>query len=151
MYLCVCVCRRGKVCVYTYIKYNVCTCVCERECECESECVSVCVSLYVCLTLHQSHTLPPSPASQPSPSMSPLNPANLTSWSVDDVSQWLVEKGLGQFIDIFRDNLVDGECLMVLDNTLLKEDLGITALGHRSRIVKRVNELKSSFEPLQAS
>jgi hypothetical protein len=84
--------------------------------------------------------------SQPSASMSPLNPANLTSWSVDDVSQWLVKQDLGQFLDIFHDNLVDGECLMVLDNSLLKEDLGITALGHRSRIMKRVNELKSSFQ-----
>ena len=36
---------------------------------------------------------------------------------------------------------------MVLDNALLKEDLGITALGHRSRIMKRVKELKASFEP----
>jgi hypothetical protein len=83
----------------------------------------------------------------PSASMSPLNPANLTSWSVDDVSQWLVEQGLGQFVEVFQDNLVDGECLMVLDNALLKEDLGITALGHRSRIMKRVKELKATFEP----
>ena len=79
--------------------------------------------------------------------MSPLNPANLTSWSADDVAQWLVEQGLGQFVEIFQENLVDGECLMVLDNSLLKEDLGITALGHRSRILKRVKELKASFEP----
>ena len=83
--------------------------------------------------------------------MSPLNPANLTSWSVDDVTQWLIQKDLGKFMDIFRDNLVDGECLMALDNTLLKEDLGINALGHRSRIMKRVNELKASFEPQQTS
>ncbi|CAI8041070.1 Protein pob1, partial [Geodia barretti] len=89
--------------------------------------------------------------SKPSPSMSPLNPANLTSWSVDDVTQWLIQKDLGKFMDIFRDNLVDGECLMALDNTLLKEDLGINALGHRSRIMKRVNELKASFEPQQTS
>ena len=86
-------------------------------------------------------------ATQPSASMSPLNPANLTSWSADDVAQWLVEQGLGQFVEIFQENLVDGECLMVLDNSLLKEDLGITALGHRSRILKRVKELKASFEP----
>ena len=79
--------------------------------------------------------------------MSPLNPANLTSWSVDDVCQWLMEQGLGQFIDVFQENLVDGECLMALDNSLLKEDLGISALGHRNRIMKRVGELKHLFEP----
>ena len=36
---------------------------------------------------------------------------------------------------------------MSLDNTLLKEDLKITALGHRSRIMKRVTELKMSVHP----
>ena len=40
---------------------------------------------------------------------------------------------------------------MVLDNALLKEDLGITALGHRSRIMKRVKELKATFEPQMSS
>ena len=50
-------------------------------------------------------------------------------------------------MDIFRENLVDGECLMGLDNTQLKEDLGVTALGHRSRIMKRVNELKATVHP----
>ena len=108
-----------------------------------------------CQCLYETSIHPPSPpiflssvlATQPSASMSPLNPANLTSWSADDVAQWLVEQGLGQFVEVFQENLVDGECLMVLDNSLLKEDLGITALGHRSRILKRVKELKASFEP----
>lgn len=91
--------------------------------------------------------LPLFPAALPSPSLSKLNPANLTSWTVEDVGQWLTEHGLGQFVEVFQENLVDGECLMSLDNTLLKEDLKITALGHRSRIMKRVTELKMSVHP----
>ena len=83
----------------------------------------------------------------PTASMSKLNPANLTSWSVDDVCQWLTGEGLGRFIDIFRDNAVDGECLLSLDNNLLKEDLGISALGHRSRLLKRVQVLRESVHP----
>ena len=49
-------------------------------------------------------------------------------------------------MEVFKENLVDGECLTVLDNSLFKENLGITALGHRSRIIKRVRELKALFE-----
>ena len=60
---------------------------------------------------------------------------------------WLTQQGLGRFIEVFQDNAVDGECLLTLDNTLLKNDLGITALGHRSRILKRVQELKEQVHP----
>ena len=60
---------------------------------------------------------------------------------------WLTQQGLGRFIEVFQDNAVDGECLLSLDNTLLKNDLGITALGHRSRILKRVQELKEQVHP----
>ena len=63
-------------------------------------------------------------AGGPSSSMSCLNPANLSSWSVDDVCYWLISNGLGNFIDTFRDNEVDGECLLTLDNKLLRDNLG---------------------------
>ena len=76
--------------------------------------------------------------------MSRLNPANITSWSVDDVCQWLLSSGLGQFVDVFQDNIVDGECLLTLDNNLLKDDLKISQLGYRSKIMKRVDTLKMS-------
>ena len=83
----------------------------------------------------------------PSSSMSRLNPANLTSWSVEDVCFWLLAQNLGNFVDTFRENEVDGECLLTLNNRLLKDDLGINALGHRSRILKRVDALKNEFQP----
>lgn len=83
----------------------------------------------------------------PTSSLSKLNPANITSWTVDDVCQWLTSESLGRFTDIFRENAVDGECLLSLDNNLLKNDLEITALGHRSRIMKRLQKLKESTHP----
>jgi len=95
---------------------------------------------------HTSHT-PSHTAAAPTASLSKLNPANLTSWGVDDVCQWLNSEGLGRFMDTFRENAVDGECLLSLDNNLLKNDLGIVALGHRSRILKRVLILKESTHP----
>ena len=84
---------------------------------------------------------------QPSPSLSKLNPANITSWSVNDVGQWLLEQGLGKFIEVFEENAIDGECLLQLDNTMLKDDLGISQLGYRTRITSRVNSLRQSVHP----
>ena len=113
--------------------------------------LSLCFSFPPSLSPSLPPALPPSLPSLldvgPSASLSKLNPANLTSWSVEDVSQWLTENSLGQFMDIFSENLIDGDCLMSLTNGQLKEDLGITALGHRSRIMKRVHELKVMMHP----
>ena len=104
---------------------------------------------HACVCTHKSyHNVSIiSTAAFPTLSLSKLNPANLTSWSVDDVCHWLVQQSLGKFIDIFKENQVDGECLLSLDNDLLKNDLGIAALGHRSRILKRVQTLKDQVHP----
>ena len=64
---------------------------------------------------------------------------------MDDVCHWLKSHGWEKFVDTFRDNEVDGDCLLTLDNNLLKNDLGITALGHRSRILKQVEALKKEM------
>lgn len=90
--------------------------------------------------------LPPA-AVAPSLSLSKLNPANLTSWTVEDVCCWLLQQDLGRFVEVFQENAVDGECLLTLDNNLLKNDLGIDALGHRSRILRRVSALKEQMHP----
>ena len=79
---------------------------------------------------HTSHT-PSHTAAAPTASLSKLNPANLTSWGVDDVCQWLTSEGLGRFMDAFRENAVDGECLLSLDNNLLKNDLGFIRSASR--------------------
>lgn len=105
--------------------------------------VVYCYTTTLCFTgafLHQSAV---TSAIGPSPSLSKLNPANLTSWTVDDVCQWLLEHDFGQYMEVFRYNAIDGECMLTLDNELLKTDLGVTALGHRARMLKRLNELKA--------
>lgn len=112
--------------------------------------VCVVVSLVVCFVHvlvslgHLSHLLA---AVKPSSSLSRLNPANITSWTVDDVSQWLLDQGLGKFVGVFEENAIDGECLLQLDNSMLKDDLGITQLGYRTRITSRVTALKQAVHP----
>lgn len=83
----------------------------------------------------------------PSPSLSRLNPANITSWSTDDVSSWLIQQSLEDFVLVFQTNCVDGECLMTLDNNLLRDDLCISQLGYRTKIMKKVKTLKLMIHP----
>ena len=37
---------------------------------------------------------------------------------------------------------MDGECLINLDMGQLRDDLNVKALGHRHRLMKRINKLK---------
>jgi hypothetical protein len=46
------------------------------------------------------------------------------------VSTWLNQIGFGDCIEDFRDNCIEGDSLLVLDNDDLKE-LGVNALGDR--------------------
>ena len=70
-----------------------------------------------------------------------LNPHNVSSWSTQDVAQWLKEVHLEEFVQCFSSNEVDGECLLSLDHAQMKDDLGILPLGRRHRILKEIKKL----------
>ena len=57
------------------------------------------------------------------------------------MAQWLVDNNLEGFVEVFKANEVDGECLVSLDHAQLKEDLGIVPLGHRHKIIKLIRRL----------
>ena len=52
-----------------------------------------------------------------------------------DVFKWLESLGFGQYAGAFEENAVDWEVLPELNHELLRE-LGVTAVGHRVRILK---------------
>ncbi|WP_414473697.1 adenylate/guanylate cyclase domain-containing protein [Microvirga sp. M2] len=62
-----------------------------------------------------------------------------------DVARWLVEQGLGQYAEVFAANAVEGEVLCSLTEADLKE-LGITALGHRKKLLHSIAALRSQLE-----
>lgn len=57
-----------------------------------------------------------------------------------DVRKWLDSLGLGQFGDAFAENAIDWELLPELNHELL-EAMGISAVGHRMRILKATANL----------
>jgi len=58
----------------------------------------------------------------------------------DDVSEWLVNLGLGQYVSSFIDNDIDTRHLAELTNEDLRE-LGISSLGHRKTILGAIRAL----------
>jgi hypothetical protein len=74
--------------------------------------------------------------------MKPGSPVG--GWTVDDVTQWLKKIGLQDYEQTFRDNAIDGTELLTLDTQTISEDLGITALGHRNKILRAIRELYST-------
>jgi hypothetical protein len=58
----------------------------------------------------------------------------------DDIAQWLEGLGLGQYAQAFADNAIEFDLLPKLTDDDLKE-LGVSALGHRKRLLEAVEAL----------
>ncbi len=64
-----------------------------------------------------------------------------------DVATWLHSLGLAQYEQAFRDNAVDADTLPQLTAEDLK-DLGVSAVGHRRKLLDAIAKLKSTPTPL---
>ena len=60
-----------------------------------------------------------------------------------DIAGWLHRLGLGQYEPVFRDNDIDGAVLP----SLTTEDLGITSVGHRRRLLEAIAAPREGDEP----
>jgi len=58
-----------------------------------------------------------------------------------DVTEWLLNLGLGQYVETFKTNAIDGEVLLLLSDDDLRE-LGIAALGHRKKLAAAIAKLQ---------
>lgn len=67
----------------------------------------------------------------------------VSDWSEEDVSSWLVEEGLGGLVDKFTANNIDGTELLGLTKETLASELHIESVGLRSKLLRKVEELKS--------
>jgi len=65
----------------------------------------------------------------------------LEVWSCEDIQQWLTDKELKQYIKSFQENDIDGENLLELNESDLK-DLGITSIGHRKLFMRNLADAR---------
>jgi len=72
-------------------------------------------------------------------------------WCVEDVLMWLRMQDFPEHLcSIFSENEIDGEVLVSLSEKDLKEDLGVSALGHRRKLIKQRDACLSSSQPQPA-
>ena len=67
----------------------------------------------------------------------------LVLWDMDEVCKWLEELGLQQYSEVFRANAIDGAELFQMTNELLANELGISPLGHRNKIMREIKTIKT--------
>ncbi|KAM6942529.1 WD repeat, SAM and U-box domain-containing protein 1 [Xenentodon cancila] len=67
----------------------------------------------------------------------------VADWTEEDVSGWLVEEGLQGLVDCFKANNIDGTELLGLTKETLASELHIESVGLRSKLLRKVEELKS--------
>ncbi|XP_055966297.1 WD repeat, SAM and U-box domain-containing protein 1 isoform X3 [Sorex fumeus] len=72
------------------------------------------------------------------------------NWSEDDVSTWLSAQGLKELVDIFKINNIDGKELLTLTKESLADDLKIESLGLRSKLMRKIEELRSKMKSLSS-
>jgi serine/threonine protein kinase len=97
----------------------------------------------------------PEPEPEPEPEPPVLNLEQWTEWDVDQVCAWLGGLnglvGKEACIKAFADNSINGPVLEMLDDPMLKDDLGITALGDRLAVRRGIKELQAPQHGGEAS
>lgn len=71
---------------------------------------------------------------------------NVKSWSVDVVVKWLDYLKMNEYIELFRENKMEGVSLLNLKEKDLL-DMGITSKGHRMLIREGIENLKKLAQP----
>ncbi|KAG8683298.1 polar growth protein, partial [Ceratobasidium sp. 394] len=73
-------------------------------------------------------------------------------WTLTHVLAWLTAKGFDQEVRrVFTENDITGDVLLELDAAALKDEIGITAFGKRTRLLKAIAELKQGGEKEKGS
>ncbi|XP_047436473.1 WD repeat, SAM and U-box domain-containing protein 1 [Mugil cephalus] len=94
---------------------------------------------------HGGKSWPEEPAQTSSEGGAPSGRLKLLvgDWSEADVSEWLAEEGLGGLVDTFKANNIDGTELLGLTKETLASELHVESVGLRSKLLRKVAELKS--------
>ncbi|KAF2655270.1 protein kinase byr2 [Lophiostoma macrostomum CBS 122681] len=69
-------------------------------------------------------------------------PDSIRHWDEDKVGDWLKRINCSQYVDLFKQHHINGENLMEMDQTHLK-DIGIKKVGDRVRIGSQAKQLRN--------
>ena len=75
-----------------------------------------------------------------------------TTWSTEEVAEYLENLGLGSYQEVFIEHDINGEALTLLNESHLKE-IGMKSIGHRITLMQWLQKLKrnSTNSPISKS
>ncbi|XP_025943359.1 WD repeat, SAM and U-box domain-containing protein 1 isoform X4 [Apteryx rowi] len=73
------------------------------------------------------------------------------NWSEEDVLAWLHAQGLTDLVGIFKMNNIDGKELLNLTKESLTNELKIESLGLRSKVLRKIEELRMKMESVSVA
>ena len=89
---------------------------------------------------------------QPTRDVAEMPHRRVLTASQDDVARWIGQNapegvGFPQYAEAFRNNHVDGKCLVngKVNDTSLRLELGITSKFHRNKILNRIQQIKAMY------
>ncbi len=89
---------------------------------------------------------------QPARDVAKMSHRRLLNASQDDVARWIgrdAPEGVGfpQYAVAFRNNHVDGKCLVngKVNDTSLRLELGVTSKFHRNKILNRIQQIRATY------
>ncbi|OQR95156.1 hypothetical protein ACHHYP_00372 [Achlya hypogyna] len=65
----------------------------------------------------------------------------MESWSSREVGEWVSRSGFAEYAQTFEDNAISGDVLPTITNEVLRDDLKISAYGHRIKLVAAIQKL----------
>lgn len=75
--------------------------------------------------------------------MSSIPSLHVLDWSNEDVGEWLVKRGHGKYISLFKQHIIDGKALLLMNESDLRSPpLEIQCLGDVKRLSWDIRQLK---------
>lgn len=79
----------------------------------------------------------------PAPEADTTPAKSASGWSVVQVGKWLIESGYGDYHLSFMEQEVNGEVLLSLQSSDLKEEFGVKNFVHRKGLLEAIKALKA--------
>lgn len=71
--------------------------------------------------------------------------SKVQDWTFDDVGEWLTNLGLSDYIETFQNNHISGKNILDITDQELRDDLGMSSVGHRKNFSKSQEHLKKIY------
>ncbi|EQC41170.1 hypothetical protein SDRG_01147 [Saprolegnia diclina VS20] len=75
----------------------------------------------------------------------------MENWTARQVAEWVTRSGFAEYAQTFEKNDITGDVLPTITNDVLREDLKVSAYGHRIKLVNAIQKLIEACATIPAA